>query len=329
MSKIGVIGAGAWGTSLASVLRRAGNEVIIQAHEPETVDYINKEQVNKLFLPTVKLDPKIYATTELKEATNAEAVLLAIPAQHLRNVCEKAALNWSDNVPAIICTKGIEQNTNALMSEVISASLPKIPTAVLSGPTFAVEVANNLPTAVTLACRDEKLGKRLINYLNSRHFRIYRSSDEIGAQIGGAIKNVIAIACGIVEGRGLGENARAALVTRGLAEMIRLGVAKGGNPETLSGLSGLGDLTLTCYSMQSRNFSLGVALGQGKLLKDILNERNSVAEGVCSASAVVGLAKQLEIEAPICNALNEVINFSADIDKSIEGLLSRPSRVEF
>ena len=190
-------------------------------------------------------------------------------------------------------------------------------------------MANNLPTAVTLACRDEKLGKRLINYLNSRHFRIYRSSDEIGAQIGGAIKNVIAIACGIVEGRGLGENARAALVTRGLAEMIRLGVAKGGNPETLSGLSGLGDLTLTCYSMQSRNFSLGVALGQGKLLKDILNERNSVAEGVCSASAVVGLAKQLEIEAPICNALNEVINFSADIDKSIEGLLSRPSRVEF
>ena len=328
MGKIGIIGAGAWGTSLAIVLRRAGNDVILQAHEPETASYINKEHVNRAFLPDVALDPRIYATTNISEALDTDAVLLVTPAQHLRAICERAIPHWSEEVPAIICTKGLEQNTYALMGEIVSELLPKIPTAVLSGPTFAIEVADNLPTALTLACEDEVLGKNLMNYFNSQNFRIYRSRDEIGAQIGGAIKNVIAIACGIVDGRDLGENARAALVTRGLSEMVRIGEAKGARPGTLSGLSGLGDLTLTCYSMKSRNFSLGVSLGQGKNLEEVLDERNSVAEGVYSASAAVGLAKQVDVEVPICNAVDQVINQSADIDSTIEGLLSRPLKFE-
>lgn len=328
MSRIGIIGAGAWGTSLASVLQRAGNDIVLQAHEVETADSINVDHINGPFLPGVLLDPKIYSTTNLDKATNADAVLLVTPAQHLRAVCEKAAPGWSDDVPAIICTKGIEQNSYALMSEVVAATLPRKPMAILSGPTFAIEVARGLPTAVALACNDEALGKILMEYMNSRHFRIYRSGDVVGAQIGGAVKNVIAIACGIVEGRGLGENARSALVTRGLAEMIRLGVAKGARPETLSGLSGLGDLTLTCYSMKSRNFSLGVALGQGKALDKILGERTSVAEGVYSASSVTGLAGELGIEVPICDAVNDVINNAGDIDTSISELLSRPLKEE-
>ena len=328
MSRIGIIGAGAWGTSLASVLQRAGNDIVLQAHEAETVDSINVDHINGPFLPGVLLDPKIYSTTKLDEATNTDAVLLVTPARHLRAICEKAAPGWLDDVPVIICTKGIEQNSYALMSEVVAATLPRKPMAVLSGPTFAIEVARDLPTAVALACNDEALGKILMEYMNSRHFRIYRSGDVVGAQIGGAVKNVIAIACGIVEGRGLGENARSALVTRGLAEMIRLGIAKGARPETLSGLSGLGDLTLTCYSMKSRNFSLGVALGRGKALDKILDERKSVAEGVYSASSVTGLARELGIEVPICDAVNDVINNAGDIDTSISELLSRPLKEE-
>ena len=328
MSRIGIIGAGAWGTSLASVLQRAGNDIVLQAHESETVDSINVDHVNGPFLPGVLLDPKIYSTTKLDEATNTDAVLLVTPAQHLRAVCEKAAPGWSDDVPAIICTKGIEQNSYALMSEVVAATLPRKPMAILSGPTFAIEVARDMPTAVALASNDEALGKILMEYMNSRHFRIYRSGDVVGAQIGGAVKNVIAIACGIVEGRGLGENARSALVTRGLAEMIRLGVAKGARPETLSGLSGLGDLTLTCYSMKSRNFSLGVAIGRGEALDKILDKRKSVAEGVYSASSVTGLARELGIEVPICDAVNDVINNAGDIDTSISELLSRPLKEE-
>ena len=328
MSKIGIIGAGAWGTSLAIAMRRAGNDVVLQAHEPETAASINNEHTNNMFLPEVMLDPEIRSTTEISQATDSDAVMLVTPTQHLRTICEQASPTWPDNVPAIICSKGIEQNTCSLMSEVVAAALPRIPIAILSGPTFAIEVAKDLPTAVTLACNDETLGKILMELMNTRHFRIYRSRDVVGAQIGGAIKNVIAIACGIVEGRGFGQNSRAALVTRGLAEMIRLGTAKGALPETLSGLSGFGDLTLTCYSMHSRNFSLGVALGRGKKLKEILENRKSVAEGVYTASSVTDLARRIGVEVPICNAVNNVINQTVHIDIAIAGLLSRPLKEE-
>jgi glycerol-3-phosphate dehydrogenase (NAD(P)+) len=255
-------------------------------------------------------------------------VLLVAPAQYMRAVGEAAAPDWRPGVPAVICAKGIERDSCALMSEVIAEAIPGVAAAVLSGPTFAAEVAIDLPTAVTLACNDELIGKVLMETLSSRNFRIYRSRDVIGAQIGGAVKNVLAIACGIVQGRGLGDNTRAALVTRGLAEMIRLGTAKGARPETLAGLSGLGDLALTCNAMQSRNFSLGVALGEGASLDEVLAGRNSVAEGVFTASSVTELARRLGVEAPICAAVDGVLNHFADIDAAIAGLLSRPLKEE-
>ena len=328
MSKIGVIGAGAWGTALAMAAQRAGNEVIIQAHEQDVAEAINKIHENPTFLKNFKLDKKIIATTKLSEATNVDVVLLVTPAQFLRPVCEAAADNWPSGVPAVICSKGIEQDSYSLMSEIVGEVLPAKPIAILSGPAFAVEVASNLPTAVTLASEDETLAKVLMETLNTRFFRIYRSRDVIGTQIGGAVKNVLAIACGIVEGRKLGDNAKSALMTRGLAEITRLGIAKGAQAETFYGLSGLGDLTLTCNAMQSRNFSLGVALGQGEKLQDVINERISITEGIYTASAMTSLARRLNVDLPICSAVDGVLNYFNDIDASINTLLLRPLKLE-
>ena len=328
MSKIGIIGAGAWGTALAMAAIRAGNEVVIQAHEPEVAEAINLHHENSIFLPSYELDLGIKATSVMVDAVDADVVLLVAPAQHMRGVCDAAAADWPSGVPAIICAKGIEQGSCALMSEVVGEMLPGKPIAVLSGPTFAAEVARDLPTAVTLACDDETMAKVLMETLSTRYFRIYRSRDVIGSQIGGAVKNVLAIACGIVEGRKLGDNTRAALVTRGLAEISRLGIAKGAHAETLAGLSGMGDLTLTCNAVQSRNFSLGVALGSGQRLEDILSERNSVAEGVFTASSVTDLARRLNVDLPICSAVDGVLNHGANIDATINGLLARPLKAE-
>ena len=262
MKRIGIVGAGAWGTALAMVARRAGCDVALQAREAEVAAAINEHHENTVFLPGVALDPAIVATTELARAADADAVLLAVPAQHQRAVCAALAPAWRPGVAAVVCAKGIEQDTSALMSEVVGETLPDAPIAVLSGPTFAAEVARDQPTAVTLAAGEPALGEALAAALGTPRFRIYHSPDVIGAQVGGAVKNVLAIACGIIEGRSLGDNARAALITRGLAEIVRLGLAKGAQAETFMGLSGIGDLTLTCNAMQSRNFSLGVALGQ-------------------------------------------------------------------
>ena len=328
MSKIGIIGAGAWGTALAMAAIRAGNEVVIQAHEPEVAEAINLHHENSIFLPSYELDLGIKATSVMVDAVDADVVLLVAPAQHMRGVCDAAAADWPSGVPAIICAKGIEQGSCALMSEVVGEMLPGKPIAVLSGPTFAAEVARDLPTAVTLACDDETMAKVLMETLSTRYFRIYRSRDVIGSQIGGAVKNVLAIACGIVEGRKLGDNTRAALVTRGLAEISRLGIAKGAQAETLAGLSGMGDLTLTCNAVQSRNFSLGVALGSGQRLEDILSERNSVAEGVFTASSVTDFARRLNVDLPICSAVDGVLNHGANIDATINGLLARPLKAE-
>ncbi len=328
MDRIGIIGAGAWGTALALVARRAGRDVVVQAREPEVAEAINGGHENALFLPGVALDPAIRATTDAAEAVAADAVLLATPAQHLRRVAAGLAAAWRPGVAAVICSKGIEKDTLALMSEVIAEVLPAAPVAVLSGPSFAGEVARQRPTAVTLAAADPSLGRRLSEALGTPGFRIYGSGDPIGAEIGGAVKNVLAIACGIVEGRRLGDNARAALTTRGLAEMVRLGAAKGARAETLMGLSGIGDLILTCNNIQSRNFSLGVAMGEGAALDALLASRNSVAEGVFSAAAVSGLARRLEVEMPICAAMDGILNHHADIDATIAALLARPFKGE-
>lgn len=327
MNTIGIIGAGAWGTALALVARRAGRKAILWAHETETVAAIRERRENP-FLPGVKLDPEIAATTDMKEAAAADAILLVPPAQHLRPVAAALAQHVKKNIPIVICAKGIESKTGALMSDALAAAMPHARTCVLSGPTFATEVARGLPTAVTLASADETAGAALARALTSRHFRIYRSDDVIGAQLGGAVKNVIAIACGVVMGRGLGDNARAALITRGLAEIARLARAMGAKPETIMGLSGLGDLALTCTGEQSRNLSLGMALGRGERIADILAKRRSVAEGVATAGSVVTLAARYGVEMPIAAAVDAVANKGADIDATIAALLARPSAQE-
>ncbi|MBI1207990.1 MAG: NAD(P)H-dependent glycerol-3-phosphate dehydrogenase [Azospirillum sp.] len=326
--RIGVIGGGAWGTAMAVTAVRAGAEVVLWAREAEVVDSINRHHENRLFLPGVPLDPAIRSTAQLAEAARSDLILLVVPAQHLGRVASNLAGTLAATTPVVICAKGVELGSCRLMSEVAAAALPGRPLAVLSGPTFAAEVARGLPTAVTLACPDPALGAGLAEALGSRAFRPYLSDDLIGAEIGGAVKNVLAIACGVVHGRRFGDNARAALITRGLAEIGRLGRAMGAKPETLMGLSGLGDLTLTCSGLQSRNMSLGVALGEGRDLREVLNERRSVAEGVTSAAAVVELAARHRIEMPISAAVDAILNRGAGIDGTIDALLARPFREE-
>jgi len=325
---ISIIGAGAWGTALAVAAHRAGNEVLLWAFEAALVDTINGDHENTLYLQGTVLDPEIRATADLTEAGSADAILLAAPAQHMRRTLGPLAGQISPATPLVVCAKGIEQQTGALMSEAVEALFPDNPVMILSGPTFAAEVAAGLPTAVTLAGDDVAAAQALADRLSSDRFRPYSGDDVIGAQIGGAIKNVLAIACGIAEGRGFGDNARAALITRGLAELTRLCVVKGGRAETMMGLSGLGDLVLTCTSVQSRNYSLGVALGEGHALADVLGERNSVAEGVYTASAATALAARIGIEMPIAAAVDAVLNQGAGIDTVIEALLARPLRTE-
>jgi glycerol-3-phosphate dehydrogenase (NAD(P)+) len=328
MNRIGIIGGGAWGTALAQTLARAGREVMLWAHEADTVAAINGAHENSVFLPGIALDARIRATSALAEAGSAELVLLAAPAQHFRTISAALAQALAPGVPVVICAKGIELASGALMSEILAETIPLAPCAVLSGPTFAAEVARGLPTAVTLATSDAALGARLVAALGSRGLRPYLSDDPVGAEIGGAVKNVEAIACGIVVGRGLGENARAAVITRGIAEMVRLAQAKGGRAETLVGLSGLGDLTLTCTSLQSRNYSLGIALGAGQTLAAILAARRSIAEGVTSAPAAVALAARVGVDMPIAAAIDAILHHGGDIDATIERLLARPYRAE-
>jgi glycerol-3-phosphate dehydrogenase (NAD(P)+) len=325
---IGIIGAGAWGTALAVTARRSGREVTLWAHEPEVVSGINIRHENGLFLPGIKLDPGIRATTDPKDILKADAVLAVAPAQFVRATLEHFAAGWSSNLAVVVCAKGVEQGSLKLMTEVVAEILPQAPQAVLSGPTFAAEVARGLPTAVTLACADASLGNRLVQALGTRSFRPYLSDDLVGAEVGGAVKNVLAIACGIVAGKGMGDNARAALITRGLAEIVRLAAAKGGKAETLMGLSGLGDLILTANSTQSRNFSVGLLLGKGVTLKEALAGKLSVAEGVASAASTVALGQKMGVEMPIAAAVDAVLNQNADLDATIETLLSRPFKSE-
>jgi glycerol-3-phosphate dehydrogenase (NAD(P)+) len=328
MKRIGILGAGAWGTALALVLARAGREVVLWAHEREVADSVNHARENPLYLPGIALKPGIRAVIELEAFGGVEAVLLVTPAQHLRSLAERLAPHIPPAIPLIICAKGIEQGTGELMSEVVASVLPHTPLAVLSGPSFAIEVARGLPTALTLAARDKHLGTTLLHSIGSARLRPYLSDDLVGTEIGGAVKNVIAIACGIVIGRKLGDNARAALITRGLAEMARLGLAKSARIETFMGLSGLGDLTLTCNALQSRNFSLGVALGEGRGLTEILAERRSVAEGVTTAISVTTLARRLHVDMPISRAVNAILHDGADIDETVEKLLARSFKGE-
>jgi glycerol-3-phosphate dehydrogenase (NAD(P)+) len=326
--RIGVIGAGAWGTALALTALRAGRDVVLWAREPEVVQSITHDRRNILFLPEVHLDAGLIATTDLAHAAQVDALLLVPPAQYLRATCEALKPHLPAHIPLINCAKGIEKDTCALMTEVVRATLPNHDALILSGPTFAKDVALGLPTAVTLATTNAALGLALAEALKTKTFRPYVSGDLIGVEVGGAAKNVLAIGCGIADGKGLGANARAALLTRGLAEIVRLAVACGGRSETLMGLAGLGDLVLTATSMQSRNYSLGIALGQGQTLDQVLGARRAVTEGVYTAAAVVKLAQQKNVDMPIFAAMDRILNANAAVDAELHGLLTRPLRAE-
>ena len=326
--KISVIGAGAWGTALAQVAADAGRDVTIWAREPEVVESINATHENATFLSGVELDRGIDATADLAGAANADALLIVTPAQFVRATLKEMEPHLVPGTPVILCAKGIEQRTGSLLTQVLAETAPQATAAVLSGPSFAREVAMGLPTAVTLACADETLGHALAEAIGSRTFRPYYSTDLTGAEIGGAVKNVLAIACGVVEGRKLGASARAALTTRGFAEMTRLGLALGARRETLAGLSGLGDLILTCNSPQSRNMSLGIALGEGKSLDEIMGARNSVSEGVHTATALAELANAKGVDMPIAQAVAAIVTGRMEVDEAMVALLSRPFRAE-
>jgi glycerol-3-phosphate dehydrogenase (NAD(P)+) len=326
---LAVVGGGAWGSALAQAAAHAGAEIVLWARDPAVVDAINRRHENPLFLPGVALDPAIAATTDAVIAlAGADAALIVVPAQFLRGALAMLAPLLPAGLPLLLCAKGIEAGSLQTMSEIAGEIVPAAPVAILSGPSFAAEVARGLPTAVTIASRDRALARAFAAALGSARFRPYSSPDPIGAGIGGAVKNVLAIACGIIEGRGLGDNARAALITRGLAEMIRLGLAKGADAETFRGLSGLGDLVLTCTAGQSRNYALGLALGRGASLGEALAGTRSVVEGIATAAAVAALAARLGIEMPIAAAVDGVLHRGMAIDMMIDALLSRPHRSE-
>ena len=319
---VGVIGAGAWGTALAGVAARAGRDVVLYAR---SADHATRMQVTRANpkLPNLLLDAGITVTTDVADAAAADIVLVATPAQHLRGAAMHLAPHLGDGTPVIACAKGIEHGTHQFMTEVIAASAPNAIPAILSGPSFADDVARGLPTAVTLAAKDEQLARALVQALGSSTFRPYHTSDVRGVEIGGAAKNVLAIAAGIVVGRNLGASALAALTTRGFSELARLGRACGARPETLAGLSGLGDLILSCSSLQSRNFALGVALGRGEPAPV-----GKLAEGAFTAPVLVELAASQNVDMPVSNAVAAILAGKITIDAAIEGLLTRPFKAE-
>ncbi|GJM03437.1 MAG: glycerol-3-phosphate dehydrogenase [NAD(P)+] [Rhodomicrobium sp.] len=329
IKNIGVIGAGAWGTALAQSACLAGCHTELWSHEEETASAINTSAENKLYLPGIPLDPALKATTNLeKAASNKDALLMVAPAQFVRSVAQQLVAVTKDNMPVLICAKGIEIASGKLMSDILAETMPTAIPAILSGPSFAADVARGLPTAVTLAVQDEELGHSLAASLSHQALRPYWSDDLIGVQIGGAVKNILAIAAGIVVGKELGASAHASLISRGFAEITRFAETFGAKPQTLMGLSGLGDLVLTCSSPQSRNMSLGIELGKGRTLSEILEQRHSISEGVHTAKAVAKIAREKNIRMPISEAVNAIIEGELTTDEAIKTLLSRPLRSE-
>jgi glycerol-3-phosphate dehydrogenase (NAD(P)+) len=319
---VAVIGAGAWGTALASVAARAGRDVILYARNAEAAAHIRATRENPR-LPGVNFDPRITITSDVTSAARGDIILLATPAQNLREAAAALAPHLATGTPVIACAKGIERGSHKFMTEVIAEAAPDAVPAILSGPSFASDVARGLPTAVTLATREESLASALVQALGSSTFRPYHTSDVRGVEIGGAAKNVLAIAAGIVVGKQLGASAQAALTTRGFSELVRLGRACGARTETMSGLSGLGDLILTCSSLQSRNFSLGIALGRGER-----PSRDKLAEGEFTAPVLIELAASKNVDMPVSNAVAAILSGASTIDEAIENLLTRPFKAE-
>jgi len=326
---IGVLGAGAWGTAMAQMLASTGRKVTLWTANLGCVTSINETRENSHYLKGVPLNTGITATTDMSALDSCDSVLSVIPAQHTREVLEKFKPYARPGLPVMLCSKGIEISTMNFMSQVLEDVLPQAAPAVLSGPSFAIDVARGLPTAVTLACEDEKLGTQLMQAVGAPTFRPYWTDDILGAEIGGAVKNVLAIVCGIVLGKNLGRSAHAATITRGFAEMTRLGKALGCKPETLTGMSGLGDLILTCSSELSRNMSCGMALGRGLTLQEIMSSRNAVTEGVATAPVLAKMADKLGVDMPICQTAAIILAGNESVDAAITRLLSREYTAEF
>lgn len=322
---IGIVGGGAWGTALASVMAQIHPQVLIWAREEDVVNTINETRENSLFLSGFTLAPNIHATGDLAAMGACGALLIVTPAQHVRMTL--AALPPSE-APLLLCAKGIEADSQMLMSDIAADIRPGNPIAVLSGPTFAHEVAAGKPTAITLATANQAMGAVLMRLIATPHFRPYWSDDVTGAEIGGAVKNVLAIGCGVVDGAGLGLNARASLIARGFAEIQRYGLARGARPDTLAGLSGLGDLVLTCSSENSRNFSLGRGLGQGRSATDLLADRRTVAEGAYTAPVLLKSAQNLGVDMPIVAAVCALLEGAATVGEVTRALLTRPLKAE-
>ncbi len=328
MTKISVIGAGAWGTALAQTYAKEGHDVTLWAREKLLAQTLIEAKRNIVYLPKIDLDPRIKITNDLSEAAQADIILNVIPAQYLRANLKRLAPLLRDNQSVVICAKGIEIESHSLLSDVFKAECPKANLAFLTGPNFAAEIAAGLPSASTLASSDLNTGEEIQSALTAKNLRLYLTTDIIGAQVAGAIKNVIAIACGIAHGLNLGESARAALVTRGLAEISRLTMALGGQRETLMGQCGVGDLMLTCSSLKSRNFSCGVELAQGKTLGQITEARNSVTEGITTAKATIKLMEDYKIDMPIVEAVYNCLYNNLPVRDAVTSILSRPARNE-
>ncbi len=326
--RIGVLGGGSWGTALALVAARAGREVTLYARDAETVASINQGHENQRHLPGIRLDKPLNATTNMAEALDADAVLLVTPAQSTRDMAQAMRPMLKPGTPVLICAKGIERDSGDLLDTVLAGALPEARIAVLSGPSFAADVASGLPTAVTVAATEEALADALARSLANDSFRPYASTDVTGVLVGGALKNVLAIACGVVVGRALGASAQAALIARGFAELGRLGAAMGARPETLAGLSGLGDLVLTCSSPQSRNMAFGIEIGRGGRLDELTAPGQKLVEGFFTAPVAVSLASRHGVELPICQTVAAVLTGSLSVDAALHALMTRPLKRE-
>ena len=322
--RIGILGAGAWGTALANACARAGRLVELYDEDPEVMAELREQRTNSKRLPGITLADAVAPSESFEDVAAHDALLLAVPTQHFRALCTELAPHVADGTPLVACAKGIERGTGKFITEIIEELIPAAPRAILSGPSFASDVARGLPAAVTVAAHEDGLAATLAETLSSPTFRIYHSTDVRGAEIGGAAKNVLAIAAGIVAGRELGASALAALITRGFAELMRFGRAYGARPETLMGLSGLGDLILTCSTPQSRNFSLGMAIGRGE---KIAPESSQLVEGAFTAPILVELARKKNVDMPVAEAVERVLS-GAEVGEAIEQLLARPIKAE-
>jgi len=324
--RIGILGAGAWGTALANAIAASGGSVVLYARDAGVANEITKTRTNAARLPGIAVANEVTATSRLGEAVETDAILIAVPTEAMRSVATSLASLVRPSIPLIACAKGIERGSGKFVTEILMETVPLAPAGILSGPSFASDVGRGLPTAVTLATYEEKLAADLSEALSSPAFRLYHSTDVRGVEIGGAAKNVLAIAAGIVVGRGLGASAQAALTTRGFAELVRFGRSYNVRTETLTGLSGLGDLILTCSSPQSRNFALGTAIGRGRSPTDL--RAGPLAEGVFTAPVLVEIAKKKNVEMPIAQAVAAVLAGRITVEEAISGLLSRPLKAE-